>query len=485
MVENSSVGKNSLSGTYYIAVIGFALCWAVTYITAYSFVLVPPSEFSGFERDISRTCYLGGVVLAEFIIYLLSKKLAPRRFRPFLAIGIYLVMLICIMVFVISPDMSPKTILLIIAMLAIGLWQGVFHVLWLEQIFYLPAKDTVKTIYLSIILGAALFVITVLIPSTASIYALLLLAMLSLVVFLLTIRLSPKRNPSGKYVTRKTAKDLYRSNAILLVYGAVFGVGIYACMTEGVPSYISYPLTGLALAGGVAFLYFMYVLRQRFFTFDELSIALLPLTAVALLLLSFAPESMAWIVYLVVLLLLTMFDSAAFLHIFDITRAFSLSPLQSISRTRGILQFGMFVACCLNLVIAHFFSAAGNSSFYMSLILIFFLFVMIAISGTVTALPRRTPTPNETLYEKTEEEDKTSHKCRIIATEYNLSKREYEVLDLLVRGYQAQVIAEKLFISKNTVKSHIRHIYQKMGVSSKQEVLDIRDAVDTEDSDDA
>jgi len=54
---------------------------------------------------------------------------------------------------------------------------------------------------------------------------------------------------------------------------------------------------------------------------------------------------------------------------------------------------------------------------------------------------------------------------------YNLSKRETEILDLLAKGYRYKEIAELLFISNDTVRTHIRIIYEKMGVRSKTEAV--------------
>lgn len=62
---------------------------------------------------------------------------------------------------------------------------------------------------------------------------------------------------------------------------------------------------------------------------------------------------------------------------------------------------------------------------------------------------------------------------RAIGAKYGLSGREEEVLAMLGKGRSAPFIADSLFISKGTVKTHTRHIYDKMGVHSKQELLDI------------
>lgn len=55
---------------------------------------------------------------------------------------------------------------------------------------------------------------------------------------------------------------------------------------------------------------------------------------------------------------------------------------------------------------------------------------------------------------------------------YGLSTRELEILDLFAQGRSANWIAEHLTISKNTVRTHLRAIYSKLDVHSRQELLD-------------
>lgn len=52
-----------------------------------------------------------------------------------------------------------------------------------------------------------------------------------------------------------------------------------------------------------------------------------------------------------------------------------------------------------------------------------------------------------------------------------LSDREQEVLEHLSQGLIYKEIGEKLFISHETVKQHIKHIYQKLHVQNKVEAL--------------
>lgn len=52
-----------------------------------------------------------------------------------------------------------------------------------------------------------------------------------------------------------------------------------------------------------------------------------------------------------------------------------------------------------------------------------------------------------------------------------LSDRELEVLHCMVDGLTTQQIASRLFISDNTVKTHVRHIFEKLDVSNRAEAV--------------
>jgi len=55
--------------------------------------------------------------------------------------------------------------------------------------------------------------------------------------------------------------------------------------------------------------------------------------------------------------------------------------------------------------------------------------------------------------------------------ETSLSKRENEILDLLGKGYGNKEVAEKLFLSVHTVRTHIYNIYEKLHVRNRVEAL--------------
>lgn len=67
--------------------------------------------------------------------------------------------------------------------------------------------------------------------------------------------------------------------------------------------------------------------------------------------------------------------------------------------------------------------------------------------------------------------------CGRIAERYALSPRETEILAFLAHGRGAPYVGEKLCISPETVRTHTKRIYDKCGVHTKEELLDLVEAL--------
>ena len=65
----------------------------------------------------------------------------------------------------------------------------------------------------------------------------------------------------------------------------------------------------------------------------------------------------------------------------------------------------------------------------------------------------------------------TFHKPVVNDATHLLTKREQELVDLLAQGFRYKEIADKLFISIDTIRTHIRNIYRKLEVQSRAEAL--------------
>ena len=74
-------------------------------------------------------------------------------------------------------------------------------------------------------------------------------------------------------------------------------------------------------------------------------------------------------------------------------------------------------------------------------------------------------------------EELLSVQCAQLAERYGLTEREREVLVPLVRGRSASSIGSQLSMSTETARTHIRHIYQKIDIHSREELMDIVDGM--------
>lgn len=63
--------------------------------------------------------------------------------------------------------------------------------------------------------------------------------------------------------------------------------------------------------------------------------------------------------------------------------------------------------------------------------------------------------------------------CRALGAQHDLTEREIEILVLLAKGRDGKFIADEFVLSYNTVKTHVKHIYQKLGIHSRQDLIDL------------
>lgn len=69
-----------------------------------------------------------------------------------------------------------------------------------------------------------------------------------------------------------------------------------------------------------------------------------------------------------------------------------------------------------------------------------------------------------------------AERCETVAQEYGLTEREAEILGYLGRGHSAAYVAEMLVIAESTARSHRKNIYRKLGINSREELLELLDS---------
>ena len=73
----------------------------------------------------------------------------------------------------------------------------------------------------------------------------------------------------------------------------------------------------------------------------------------------------------------------------------------------------------------------------------------------------------------TDRKQRFQDRCRAVIERYHLTEREGEIMIMFAKGRNLPYVQEELCLSKSTVSTHRQHIYQKLGVHSAQEMIDL------------
>ena len=116
-------------------------------------------------------------------------------------------------------------------------------------------------------------------------------------------------------------------------------------------------------------------------------------------------------------------------------------------------------------------------------IAVFFLYLLSMVMWFINSFERkraesRAKAMDDLLKRYSESQDDVrAIRIEAVAEKAELTKREREVLAMMARGRDLAYICEELCLSRNTVKGYQKSIYAKLGVHSKQEVIDLADQV--------
>lgn len=120
----------------------------------------------------------------------------------------------------------------------------------------------------------------------------------------------------------------------------------------------------------------------------------------------------------------------------------------------------------------------GNADAVENLIVIAAIYVL-SIASMYYSWNKRESAPSDAAAVVT---DALERRCAEVSKKYKLSPRESEILVLLAQGRTRTYIQEELVLAENTVKSHVAHIYTKLGIRDRQDMIDIvLDIADTKD----
>lgn len=154
------------------------------------------------------------------------------------------------------------------------------------------------------------------------------------------------------------------------------------------------------------------------------------------------------------------FETILRMQIIDYARKCSFDPVYIVGWGFAAIALGGFVGPAL----FHVLFPGGSGVGRMHIVGILTFMVIISAFLFTGQVPSRS---------EGEKSDNISSRCKRMAERFGLSVRETEILGYLLEGRSHPYIRDELFISKSTVDTHVRHIYAKVGVNSKQELIDV------------
>ena len=349
---------------------------------------------------------------------------------------------------------------------------AVLFCLWAEAYSQMGATRTLMYGALSCIAAAAASFLISTMEAPFGVIATALLPLASLACAHLSFRLLPTERAVAKGVH-------YPIPWKLIVIMAIAGLlssfsGAFLSATEYVGAIHRVAATGIV---GVVILVMAVSKRDRF---DARFLAKvgLPVAVVAFAVIPFVAPMQGYIVSVLMRFAYVWFTFFVLLMLANICYRYGVSALWLFGIERGVRAlFTLFGRQTEQLLGAPSFGLAGSDAVVSGLVVILvvaatmILFSEKELSSRwgVSFLGEDGAAGDRAIVKKQE----LANRCQELARSYGLSPREEEVLLLLAQRKTVGSIERELFIANGTAKTHIRHIYRKLDIHSRDELSDL------------
>ena len=156
----------------------------------------------------------------------------------------------------------------------------------------------------------------------------------------------------------------------------------------------------------------------------------------------------------------------------ELLRMHAGEPTQALRPMAGSLTLAALLLLAGILVGGILMSVVGRDATAMALVAVSLVYVTMLALGV--SAQRRSQSNYIIVRNPQDVARIAAAQAQAIAREFPaLSPRELDVLRLLLQHQTIDRMAEELGISRNTVKSHIAHLYEKTGLNSRQQLVDL------------
>ena len=297
------------------------------------------------------------------------------------------------------------------------------------------------------------------------------------IVALYCTALSTRNNPVGKPVSAGVASAgiPWRPFILLAVYSFVYGFSEHAFPENaGIEATLS---TAMAMA--ILFLY-AYLLPDKL-RGDVLYRVALVMMIAGLLAIPLSAVMGSVVAGHLISMALWAFSSLVTLLSYDISKRFGVSIL-IFSSLISLKQLFVVTGEKAHLFLEfHGFGESDWVNWFSIALAIVLLLTAAVLLFSRDDLKARWKTPifdRGIDVERIEREEFVAIRCKAVSERFSLTPREREVLFMMASGKTTPAIAEKLGVSEGTVKAHVSHVYTKVGVRKKKELMTIVGEID-------
>lgn len=437
----------------FAAIIGSSLLGNVT--TSYGIVI--------------RLSGAAGLTCGLIAQYLLMPRISLVDSRVFVAIcALFPVAYSCILLL---PDLiAPSSPLIAVSMFLAGVSASLILNGIGGGLAARPRMQAIMSTCIASALGAFIAVVISLSPHTVAIACAGVLLPVSAVLFRIG-RFVPEPETSEDRKKAFSVVRRYRSTLLfMLLYSMLFGfVLVSGAMVE--PSEKEGILLLVAICAPGVLMLFLLVGTKARIDVESLRRVFLALSIVGLVPSLFSDSGITFASLLLLTISFGMFDISNFVTVYEIIRENDLPHLSSFALGRVLSELGIVIGWIAGIALFSWYPENGRIAVYVAIGLVALIGFGLAVFGRGkrgegnTYLDLETNVPDPYLFRPKVIED--------MAEEFSLSPREREIFEMLVAGRSPKRVSEKLFISESTAKTHCYHIYQKIGVHSQQDLLDL------------
>ena len=346
---------------------------------------------------------------------------------------------------------------------------AVLFCLWAEVYAQLGPTRTMVYGACSCIVAAVLAFLVCTMRPPYAVAATSLLPLLSLGCALASAQLVP-REPQRASGTRYPVPG--KLILIMAIAGFLSGVSALAMENvEGVGAMFRVLATALA---GVVILAMAIVRRDRM-DVRFLARVSLPLAILALLLIPLGGVGLGYVAAFLLKLAYVWFTFFVLILLASICYRFEVPTLRIFALARAASEFGILAGVALRRFL-HLGDYLANPAFPMVFSLAGIVIVLCCVlvwksEKSVNGDWGAAGVAVETNQQVVSSRERFMARCERMAAERNLTAREAEVMALIAQGKTRREIEQELFLSENTVKTHARHLYAKLGVATKADVI--------------